>query len=533
MGRSGRWSRSLSWPWICALLAATVLNLVTFAPPWMIVLPGLSFIPAMKLTQASSALSIVVPGGAAAGLAGAYGILRRWGFATRDIARALTLTGLWNQLLNLCFPVVAVFLLTISGENTATLATAAFVGVAVLGVVVTGLVLVLISDRLARDIGEVAARFANWALGKVHRGPVGWSGASFERFRESAGDLLDRRWHVLTLASLAGSLSVFGVLLVSLRALGVGAAEVSFVDAFAAWALVRLIASVPITPGGIGVVELGLTGALVGFGGNNAGRRRRRSGLSLPHGRSDSRARARSLVHLAPRREDSSLERSCPTPFGALTMSELRGIGGDLEAALETVNVPSYVIDPTGVIRWINPAARRLVGDVRGRQFTSVVAPEDTRRAREHFARKIVGSARVTDAQVVLVDADGGRVQVDVSSCVLMDGHRLVGVFGQISDVEEEPDDPLSASSHATPDRGSASAQAGPLDRADRAGAAPEYRNGEESCSAPAASARRPHTTRGRRGRSPGASRFLTSRAVVSCPRRDCGPLVRRTRPSA
>jgi uncharacterized protein (TIRG00374 family) len=132
-------------------------------------------------------------------------------------------------------------------------------------------VLVLISDRLAHDIGEVAARFANWALGKVHRGPVGWSGASFERFRESAGDLLDRRWHVLTLASLAGSLSVFGVLLVSLRALGVGAAEVSLVDAFAAWALVRLIASVPITPGGIGVVELGLTGALVGFGGNNAG----------------------------------------------------------------------------------------------------------------------------------------------------------------------------------------------------------------------------------------------------------------------
>jgi uncharacterized membrane protein YbhN (UPF0104 family) len=72
------------------------------------------------------------------------------------------------------------------------------------------------------------------------------------------------------LASLAGSLSVFAVLVVSLRALGVGASEVSLVEAFAAWALIRIIASVPITPGGIGVVELGLTGALVGFGGNNA-----------------------------------------------------------------------------------------------------------------------------------------------------------------------------------------------------------------------------------------------------------------------
>ncbi len=44
----------------------------------------------------------------------------------------------------------------------------------------------------------------------------------------------------------------------------------SLVDAFAAWALVRIIASIPITPGGVGVIELGLTGALVGFGGSNA-----------------------------------------------------------------------------------------------------------------------------------------------------------------------------------------------------------------------------------------------------------------------
>ena len=42
------------------------------------------------------------------------------------------------------------------------------------------------------------------------------------------------------------------------------------VEAFAAWALVRLLGSIPITPGGLGIVELGLTTALVGFGGDNA-----------------------------------------------------------------------------------------------------------------------------------------------------------------------------------------------------------------------------------------------------------------------
>jgi DNA-binding CsgD family transcriptional regulator len=50
-----------------------------------------------------------------------------------------------------------------------------------------------------------------------------------------------------------------------------------------------------------------------------------------------------------------------------------------LETVLEHVNVPSYHIDTSGVVRWLNAAARNLVGDVRGAQFTSVVAPEDTR----------------------------------------------------------------------------------------------------------------------------------------------------------
>jgi uncharacterized protein (TIRG00374 family) len=263
--------KQLSWLRILALLGATAVNLVTFAPPWMVALPGLTFLQALTVTQASTALSIVVPGGIAAGVAGSYGILRSWGFSTNNVARAITLTGLWNQFLNLTFPIVAVFLLAITGESTAALATIAFVGVAILGVVVAGFVLILFSPRLAEDIGNVAARFANWALGKIRRGPVSWNGESFERFRAEAGDLLERRWHLLTLASLAGQLTVFLLLLTSLRALDVPSSEVNLVEAFAAWSLARLVGSIPITPGGIGVVELALTGTLVGFGGNNAG----------------------------------------------------------------------------------------------------------------------------------------------------------------------------------------------------------------------------------------------------------------------
>jgi len=117
----------------------------------------------------------------------------------------------------------------------------------------------------------------------------------------------------------------------------------------------------------------------------------------------------------------------------------LKAMGADVEGALEHVNVPSYVIDRAGVVRWMNQAAREGVGNRVGRQFTSVVAPEDTRRARELFARKILGNSKVTDAPVVVVDQDGRRVAVEISSVPLRQGDHVVGVFGQVSKMLEEP----------------------------------------------------------------------------------------------
>jgi PAS domain S-box-containing protein len=121
-------------------------------------------------------------------------------------------------------------------------------------------------------------------------------------------------------------------------------------------------------------------------------------------------------------------------------MSELEAIGGEVEDAIERVRVPAYVIDPHGIIRYLNPAARKLVGDVRGRQLTSVVAPEETRRAREIFARNLVGPRAGSDNKVVVIDADGERLSIEVSAVPLESGGRVIGVFGQLLDVEE--DDP-------------------------------------------------------------------------------------------
>jgi uncharacterized membrane protein YbhN (UPF0104 family) len=51
---------------------------------------------------------------------------------------------------------------------------------------------------------------------------------------------------------------------------GIPVATVPHSEAFLAWAIGRVITSLPLTPGGIGVVELGMIGTLVGFGASNA-----------------------------------------------------------------------------------------------------------------------------------------------------------------------------------------------------------------------------------------------------------------------
>ena len=120
-------------------------------------------------------------------------------------------------------------------------------------------------------------------------------------------------------------------------------------------------------------------------------------------------------------------------------MSESEALSGDLREVLHDVTVPSYVIDKAGVIRWLNPAAIELFGDVRGQLYTSVVAPEDTRRAREIFTRKIIGAVSVTEDEAVFLRADQTRVTLELCAVPLRNGDSIVGVFGQVVSEPEEP----------------------------------------------------------------------------------------------
>jgi putative heme transporter len=257
--------------WIIGLAAATAANILTFAPPRMMALPGLGFLNALSMTQASTALGCVVPGGAPIGMAASFTMLRSWGFAARPAGLSVTLTGIWNQLSIFMFPLAALVLLAAdSTKRSDTLTLLAILGVGCFVTIIVALAAVLARPSLAHLVGQLAAGAIS-RLNRLRGRPApSWNGDALVRFRAEGVQLLRRRWALLTVATLATQLTGYLMLDLSLRAVGVSTSEVSMPESFAAWSIGRLLVSLPLTPGGVGIVELGLTGMLIGFGGSNA-----------------------------------------------------------------------------------------------------------------------------------------------------------------------------------------------------------------------------------------------------------------------
>ncbi|GAG92654.1 unnamed protein product, partial [marine sediment metagenome] len=165
-------------------------------------------------------------------------------------------------------PVVALTILSFQGQGNAALRSAAITGLVILVAAVGVLGLTLARESFARATGEMMGKFVSAVAGRFRRGPYeGW-GERLAVFRDQSIDLLRRRWLWVTAATILSHLSLFFMLLTALRHMGVSAETVTGAEALAAFAVVRLLTALPITPGGLGVVEVGYTTALVVAGGD-------------------------------------------------------------------------------------------------------------------------------------------------------------------------------------------------------------------------------------------------------------------------
>jgi PAS domain S-box-containing protein len=115
-----------------------------------------------------------------------------------------------------------------------------------------------------------------------------------------------------------------------------------------------------------------------------------------------------------------------PTELSA----QLQALGGDIHGPLEEVSVPMYVLDREGTIVWLNDAAKKLMPEAQGRNFTEILTPDLVSPSRRHFTLRMLGYEPFVDHRVVVKGRGGEHEEVEISSAPLRKDHRIVGVFG-------------------------------------------------------------------------------------------------------
>jgi putative heme transporter len=250
-----------------SLVGVTVFNLVTYWWANQAALPGLGIGKAAVLTQTTTSVANTLPAGGAIAVGLTYSILDSWGFTGTSVALYVGVTGIWNIFTKLALPMLALVFLALSGHLTTTYILAALFGIVVLGVAVGLFTLLFRSEAFAVRIGNRMGRVVSWFRRFLHKPPVTTWGDGAARFRRDTIVLVERRWLRLSVFTVLSQVALFLVLLLSLRGLGVSEQEVSTAEAFAVYAFSRLLSAVPITPGGVGLIDLGYIGGLTAFSG--------------------------------------------------------------------------------------------------------------------------------------------------------------------------------------------------------------------------------------------------------------------------
>jgi uncharacterized protein (TIRG00374 family) len=186
-----------------------------------------------------------------------FQMLSRSGFDRATASTALTAVGLLSTATLFVLPVLALPAVLFGLAVSSALLQGAILG-GVLGIfLLTGASILLVSDRVVRGVGHGL----DWFMRRILRrtAPVPSMAQRLVVSRDFVRSALAESWKQAVPAALGNQLFDFLALYVSLLAVGSHVEPVLVLLAFVAGSALAMI---PITPGGLGFVEAGLTGVL-------------------------------------------------------------------------------------------------------------------------------------------------------------------------------------------------------------------------------------------------------------------------------
>jgi putative heme transporter len=244
------------------VVAAAVASLVT---GWVVIC---SVLPAIRLREAavvnlsSTAVANTLPAGGALAMGISWAMLSGWGVSASDYVLYTLVSGIWNVFARLGLPVLALLIMVTAGRPQAGLLAGAAAGLVLLVIVAAGFGLLLRSESFALRADAALGRALAFGCRLARRAPPSRPAGLLPGFAERARGLIAERGWRITAATAASNLALWLVLLASVRGLGLSQSQVPWQTSLAAFAFVRLVTVLPLTPGGAGITELGLVGIL-------------------------------------------------------------------------------------------------------------------------------------------------------------------------------------------------------------------------------------------------------------------------------
>jgi uncharacterized protein (TIRG00374 family) len=252
---------------LCGLTLLWAVGLLIYSFVLTGSLRGLNTGQALTLNLTGSAVANVMPFGGAVGMSLNYYMLRAWNMSLTEFSSYTVVTNVWNVLMKLSMPGIAlVFALQSGVVISHRMTTTVIVAVSLLTVVVVAIVAALASSTLARRFARLLARVIA-GIARLFRREVDEQAIAAEtvRTRDMVAGVVRVQWFRLSFFMTAYGVAQAILLYACIRAVG---ADVPWAAVLAAYAVERFLSIVPITPAGLGFTEAGATGILVAMGGD-------------------------------------------------------------------------------------------------------------------------------------------------------------------------------------------------------------------------------------------------------------------------
>jgi uncharacterized protein (TIRG00374 family) len=247
----------LDWPFAVLVLACEVASFVCLWELDRITLRMRPWLPVIAAQLTGNAMGRILPGGGVTATAVSASMLRQAGADMGEAAAALGTSSLLQLATTFALPVLALPVVVGGAQINHSLAEAAYLGVAVFVLLLAAGAMALTTDRPLELVGGAV----QWLLNKTVRrhDPVSDLAQEVIAVRDSIRATLGENWPIALLAAVGNTGFDYLALLAALRAVGASPRPSLVLLGYTA---AKVLALVPVTPGGLGFVEAGLAGML-------------------------------------------------------------------------------------------------------------------------------------------------------------------------------------------------------------------------------------------------------------------------------